>query len=136
MKNRALFKKPAATPKTSSYNDSTSDSTKGDDEESRMIAQQLESERVTKDRLVKSQKINSMLADVVQSFQKMATIVSLQESKIERIDRDTETSETNIKKGKKEISDIYDSVSSKRKLIIKVFLVILVFTVIYVTFLL
>ena len=66
----------------------------------------------------------------------MATIVSLQENKIERIDKDTEEAETNIGKGKKDVQSIYDRVSSNRALILKVFAILITFSVIYILFLL
>jgi syntaxin 5 len=69
-------------------------------------------------------------------FQRMSTIVSMQESKIERIDQDTADAEKNVKKGKKEITSIYEDVTSKRALIIKIFALIMAFSVIYVLFLL
>ena len=89
----------------------------------------------TKDRVNQAKKMNEVMTDIMSAFQRMTAIVSMQENKIERIDQETRTAETNIKKGRKEVEQIYDSVASKRSLIIKVFATILVFSIIYILFL-
>lgn len=96
---------------------------------------QLEDDGETKERVKKARKIHDMLGDVMQAFQRMTTIVSMQEAQIERIDQDIRTTESNVKKGRKEVEQIYQDVASKRGLIIKVFATILIFSIIYILFL-
>lgn len=95
----------------------------------------MEEEVESKERVKNARKINETLSEVMSAFQRMTTIVSMQEATIERIDQDTKKAESNVKKGKKEVEQIYDDVASKRALIIKVFATILVFSIIYILFL-
>lgn len=124
--NRAQFKKAGPHKKADHF-----------DEESHMLAKQhqIEADGEVKERVKKARNINHMLGDVMSAFQRMTTMVTLQEAQIERIDQDTRTAETNIKKGRKEVEQIYDDVANKRALIIKVFATILVFSIIYILFL-
>ena len=97
--------------------------------------QKLDEVIETKERVNQAKKMNEVMTDIMSAFQRMTAIVSMQENKIERIDQETRTAETNIKKGRKEVEQIYDSVAGKRSLIIKVFATILVFSIIYILFL-
>ena len=124
--SRAKFKKTSADKKQKETYD----------EESKMIADQKLDEIIeTKDRVNQAKKMNEVMTDIMSAFQRMTAIVSMQENKIERIYQETRTAETNIKKGRKEVEQIYDSVAGKRSLIIKVFATILVFSIIYILFL-
>lgn len=107
-----------------------------DEEDSKMLEQRMSDEQEAKDRAKKARKINDTLTDIMSAFQKMTTIVSMQESRLESIDRDTRQAEKDVKQGRREVEQIYDDVGSKRRLILKVFAVIIVFSVIYIMFLL
>lgn len=87
-----------------------------------------------KDRLESMKNINGLLKDISGIFTKMSTIVHMHEGMIERIDSEVEGTETNIKQGKKEIKKMYQDVSSNRKLILKVFAILIIFSIIYVLF--
>jgi len=76
-----------------------------------------------------------MLNDIGQAFQRLGTIVKLHEVMIDRIDRNTEDSLINVEKGRKSLSEAYRSISSNRALIIKIFLILIVFATIYIIFL-
>lgn len=99
-----------------------------------MITAQREKE--TNESLNSSKKINKMISEILSYMSKMSTIVAMQESKIERIDRVTCDSEVNISQGKKEVEQIYDNVKGKRAMILKIFAILIFFSVIYVVFLL
>lgn len=126
VRNRAMFKRNV---EARQRND--------DDDKSKLMDSQLMADdQESKERVAKARKINDMLTDVMSAFQRMTAIVSMQENRLESIDRDTRQAETNIKKGRKEVESIYEDVSSKRSLIIKIFATILVFSIIYIVFLL
>ena len=76
-----------------------------------------------------------MLNDIGQAFQRLGTIVKLHEVMRDRIDRNTEDSLINLEKGRKSLSEAYRSISSNRALIIKIFLILIVFATIYIIFL-
>lgn len=125
--NRAKFKRTTTDDKKTGH---------GYDEESNMLAaQKLDDDSEVKERVKKARKINDMLGDIMTAFQRMTTIVSMQEAQIERIDQETRLAEGNIKKGKREVEKIYEDVAGKRSLIIKVFATIMVFSIIYILFL-
>lgn len=126
VRNRAMFKKNVE-----------SKNRDDDGEKSKLMETQIMAdEQESKQRVSKARKINDTLTEVMTAFQRMTALVSMQENRLESIDRDTRQSETNIRKGRKEVEGIYEDVSSKRSLIIKIFAIILVFSIIYVLFLL
>lgn len=59
----------------------------------------------------------------------------LHEVMIDRIDKNTEDSLINVEKGRKSLSEAYRNISSNRALIIKIFLIMIVFATIYIIFL-
>lgn len=65
----------------------------------------------------------------------MGTIVRLHEVMIDRIDKNTEDSLINVEKGRKSLSEAYRSISSNRALIIKIFVIMIIFATIYIIFL-
>ena len=75
--------------------------------------------------------ITSRMTELSSVFQKIATMVKLHETMIERIDKDSDDAIHNISQGKSSLMQVYKDVSSNRALIIKVlkpyFLFILVF---------
>jgi len=62
--------------------------------------------------------------------------VAQHEVMVERIDRDTEQSLHDIEGAKKEIKAVYEDTSNNRKLIMKIFFILLVFCTIYILFIL
>jgi len=60
----------------------------------------------------------------------------MHEVMIDRIDTNTDTSLHNIEKGRKELTKAYQNVSSNRGLMIRIFLILIFFAVIYIVFLL
>lgn len=80
-------------------------------------------------------KIQEILTDIGGIYQRLGTMVQMHDVMIDRIDKDTDDSMHNVEKGKKTLLEVYTSVSSKRKLIIKIFLILLCFSLLYVLFL-
>lgn len=78
--------------------------------------------------------IKQVLGDINQIFVKFSEIVNAQQLMVERIDADTEMALLNAERGKKELSEHYQNVSSYRNLIFKVFLILIVFATLYIIF--
>lgn len=97
---------------------------------------QKEKEKESAANLNATKNIHKMITGAVAMMNKIATITAIQESKVERIDQFTYDAEVNIRNGKKEVEGIYDDVKGKRALIIKIFAILMFFSVIYVVFLL
>jgi len=55
---------------------------------------------------------------------------------VNRIDRDTEAAVFNAEKAKEVLRDTYEDVSSTRKLMLKIFFILMVFTTFYIIFVL
>jgi len=80
------------------------------------------------------QKIEKTMTDLQGMFTRMAHFVHEQQYMIEKIDNNTEVSLSNIEAGLKEIVKIQNDVRSNRSLIIKVFLILILASVIYILF--
>jgi len=78
--------------------------------------------------------IKEVLAEINQMFTKFSEIVNTQQLMVERIDTDTEMALINVEKGKKELSEHYQNVSSYRNLIFKIFLILIIFATLYIIF--
>lgn len=78
--------------------------------------------------------IKEVLAEINQMFTKFSEIVNAQQLMVERIDSDTEMALINAEKGKKELSEHYQNVSSYRNLIFKIFLILIVSATFYIIF--
>ena len=78
--------------------------------------------------------IKQVLGDINQIFVKFSEIVNAQQLMVERIDSDTEMALLNVEKGRKELSEHYQNVSSYRNLLFKVFLILIVFATLYIIF--
>lgn len=104
----------------------------GDQEQETLLRMEREKTQLDNDRLESVKNINKWVREVGSIFTKMTTIVKMQEGIVERIDHNSERTSINVDKGKKEIKSIYDDVSSNRMLILKVFAIIIVFSVFYV----
>ena len=78
--------------------------------------------------------IKEVLGEINQIFTKFSEIVNTQQLMVERIDSDTEMALINAERGKKELSEHYQNVSSYRNLIIKIFLILIIFATLYIIF--
>jgi len=78
------------------------------------------------------QKIEKTLTDLQGMFVRMAQFVHEQQFMIEKIDNNTDISLNNIEAGLREVVEINKQVRSNRALIIKVFLIIIFASVIYI----
>jgi syntaxin 5 len=80
------------------------------------------------------QKIEKTMTDLQGMFTRMAHFVHEQQYMIEKIENNTDISLGNIEAGLKEVIKIQNDVRSNRGLIIKIFLILIVASVIYILF--
>jgi len=81
------------------------------------------------------QNIESTVVELGQIFTQLATMVKEQEEMIQRIDANVTDTELNVEAAHGEILKYFQSVTSNRWLMIKVFLVLIVFFIIFIVFL-
>lgn len=81
------------------------------------------------------QNIESTVVELGQIFTQLATMVKEQEEMIQRIDANVGDTELNVEAAHGEILKYFQSVTSNRWLMIKVFLVLIVFFIIFIVFL-
>jgi syntaxin 5 len=86
------------------------------------------------DRSSAVQKIEKTMTDLQGMFTRMAHFVHEQQYMIEKIENNTDISLGNIEAGLKEVIKIQNDVRSNRGLIIKIFLILIVASVIYILF--
>lgn len=79
--------------------------------------------------------VQKAIAELAQIFQKVATMVTQQEEMVQRIDQDVDSSARNMNQGQSELLRYYNSISSNRTLILKVFGVVLFFILFFIIFL-
>ena len=82
------------------------------------------------------EQIEKILYDISSLFKRFGSIVQQHELLVERIDHNAEESLRDIEGANRELSEVYDSVSSNRKLMMKIFFVLLVFCTFYILFVL
>ncbi|XP_061691787.1 syntaxin-5a isoform X1 [Syngnathoides biaculeatus] len=80
------------------------------------------------------QNIESTIVELGSIFQQLAHMVKEQEETIQRIDSNVEDTQLNVEAAHSEILKYFQSVSSNRWLMIKIFLVLIVFFIIFVVF--
>ncbi|XP_068182276.1 syntaxin-5a isoform X2 [Antennarius striatus] len=80
------------------------------------------------------QNIESTIVELGSIFQQLAHMVKEQEETIQRIDANVEDTQVNVDAAHTEILKYFQSVSSNRWLMIKIFLVLIVFFIIFVVF--
>lgn len=78
--------------------------------------------------------IESTIVELGSIFQELAHMVKEQEEQIERIDANVEATELNVEAAHGELLKYFQSVTSNRWLIIKIFCVLIVFFIIFVVF--
>ncbi|XP_062380630.1 syntaxin-5a [Sardina pilchardus] len=81
------------------------------------------------------QNIESTIVELGSIFQQLAHMVKEQEETIQRIDANVEDTQLNVEAAHTEILKYFQSVSSNRWLMIKIFLVLIIFFIIFVVFL-
>lgn len=81
------------------------------------------------------QNIESTIVELGTIFQQLAHMVKEQEETIQRIDANVEDTQLNVEAAHTEILKYFQSVSSNRWLMIKIFLVLIIFFIIFVVFL-
>ncbi|ROI37377.1 Syntaxin-5 [Anabarilius grahami] len=80
------------------------------------------------------QNIESTIVELGSIFQQLAHMVKEQEETIQRIDANVEDTTLNVEMAHSEILKYFQSVSSNRWLMIKIFLVLIIFFIIFVVF--
>ncbi|XP_026186818.1 syntaxin-5a isoform X1 [Mastacembelus armatus] len=80
------------------------------------------------------QNIESTIVELGSIFQQLAHMVKEQEETIQRIDANVEDTQLNVEAAHTEILKYFQSVSSNRWLMIKIFLVLIIFFIIFVVF--
>ncbi|CAL8328112.1 syntaxin-5a isoform X1 [Gadus morhua] len=80
------------------------------------------------------QNIESTIVELGSIFQQLAHMVKEQEETIQRIDANVEDTQLNVESAHTEILKYFQSVSSNRWLMIKIFLVLVVFFIVFVVF--
>lgn len=81
------------------------------------------------------QNVQRTIGELAQMFGKMATLVTAQEEMIQRIDHDMDETLTNVETGQDHLLKYFHHISSNRKLILKVFAIILFFVIFFIVFL-
>lgn len=80
-------------------------------------------------------KVQAMIGDMGQMFQKMAVMVQQQEEMVMRVDQNLDDTAENITKGNQQLLNYYSHVSNNRILIMKVFAILIAFIIFFVVFL-
>lgn len=80
------------------------------------------------------QNIESTIVELGSIFQQLAHMVKEQEETVQRIDAHVKDSQLNVDMAHSEILMYFQSVSSDRWLMVKIFLILIVFFIIFVVF--
>lgn len=78
--------------------------------------------------------IKQVLGDINKLFVKFGEIVATQQLMVERIDADTEMALLDVERGKGELSEHFENVSSYKSLMLKVLLIVIFFATVYIVF--
>nr|XP_047912398.1 syntaxin-5 [Anser cygnoides] len=81
------------------------------------------------------QNIESTIVELGSIFQQLAHMVKEQEETIQRIDASVEDAQLNVEAAHGEILKYFQSVTSNRWLMVKIFLILIVFFIVFVVFL-
>jgi syntaxin 5 len=87
-----------------------------------------------RERAATMESIESTIVELGGIFQQLASMVKEQEEQVLRIDANVEDAHVNVEAAHSEILKYFQSVSSNRWLIIKIFFVLIVFFIIFVVF--
>jgi len=91
-------------------------------------------ETYIRERASAMESIESTIVELGGIFQQLATMVKEQEEQIQTIDSNVEDAEVNVESAHQEILKYFQSVTSNRWLIIKIFFVLIIFFIIFVVF--
>merc|ERR1719191_1720335 len=80
------------------------------------------------------QNVQRTIGELGVMFGKMASLVSIQEEMIQRIDNDLDETVTNVEAGQDNLLKYYQGMSSNRKLLLKVFAILFFFTIFFIMF--
>lgn len=80
------------------------------------------------------QNIESTIVELGSIFQQLAHMVKEQEETVQRIDANVEDTQLNVDFAHTEILKYFQSVSSHRWLLIKIFLILIIFFIVFVVF--
>jgi len=106
-------------------------SSRGDGHVALLIQSQAD---YTNSRLSAVEKIEGILVELGGIYQQLASLVAEQGSMIQRIDEDVESTLDHVEKGHDQLLKYLHGISSNRMLIVKIFLVLIVFAVIFIVF--
>lgn len=102
------------------------------------LAQGLESKDMSSEYLENRaeavENIERTIQELGQMYQRLATIVSMQNEMAIRIDADMELALDNVNKGHSELLRLFENVSSNRWLILKVFATLILFAILFILF--
>ncbi|CDW90906.1 qa-syp3 sed5p syntaxin 5-type [Stylonychia lemnae] len=82
------------------------------------------------------QTIEKTLYDISTLFKRFANIVQEQQVLVDRIDQNTEQALYDLEGARKELRDVYEDTKSTRKLILKIFFILMLFSTFYILFVL
>ena len=88
------------------------------------------------DRTSSIETIEKTLYDITTLFKRFATIVQEHQILVERIDSNTENALHDLEGAKGELRETYENTKSTRKLILKIFFILMVFCTLYILFVL
>ena len=91
---------------------------------------QLDPSHVNRTSAIES--IETALHDISGLFKKFGTIVQQHETLVERIDHNAEQALYDIEGAKKELREVYEDTSNNRKLMLKIFFILMVFCTFYI----
>jgi syntaxin 5 len=80
--------------------------------------------------------IEKTLYDITTLFKRFATIVQEHQVLVERIDANTENALQDLEGAKTELRETYDNTKSTRKLMMKIFFILMIFSTLYILFVL
>lgn len=95
---------------------------------------QAVSQMYTNSRAEAVQSVQRTIGELATMFSKMAVMVTAQEEMIQRIDHDIDDAADNVNAAQNSLLQYFQSVSSNRQLIIKVFAILVFFAVFFVVF--
>ncbi|KAF7720980.1 cis-Golgi t-SNARE syntaxin [Apophysomyces ossiformis] len=91
----------------------------------------LENDRYIESRSTAIDSIESTIAELGSIFQQLATMVAEQRETVQRIDQNTDDIEMNVMGAQRELLKYYTNISSNRWLIIKIFVTIIFFFMVF-----
>jgi syntaxin 5 len=89
-------------------------------------------ENFIRDRANAMQTVESTIVELGTMFNQLATMIKEQEEQIQRIDSNVDDVELNISEAHSELLKYFQSVTSNRWLMIKIFFVLIVFFVVFI----